>query len=418
MKQINLAKGICSTSYLSKIESNTTIPSEDILSELLKRLKLEIKLTNEDENKTMVTFYEFYKSSILEREPESITEFLDKISIQPIIFLELKNYCFFNLYLFRLMLILKDEPTQLKNIYSLIIDMQDNFDERQQFLFNLNIGLYHYHKYEYLDALKHLENSLKLINRTNVEEWEIADYHNVLSLAYLKTIDYFNAIKYATKNLLYYQENLLYKRAIDSYIVIGLSYKNMKKYEEAEKNYNMGLKLSSDYSPFEYEGIIYQNIGSLYAIQDNRDKAIEFYKKSLIKKERTDMSEGYLITVLSIVKEYSKHNNREQVLKWCGIGLERISKDNEQVNISKRSYYHHFKIYTYLHGSSEDLIEELQRSIKHFEKIGDYRHEQKYSIFLANKYFEDNKLAAACQFYQKSNNVLLKQKTITDWEDL
>lgn len=46
MKQISLARGICSTSYLSKIENNSTFPSVDITSLLLKRLNLEIEEGN------------------------------------------------------------------------------------------------------------------------------------------------------------------------------------------------------------------------------------------------------------------------------------------------------------------------------------------------------------------------------------
>ena len=63
IKQTVLAKGICSTSYLSKIESNSTIPSEDVAQPLLKRLNLMLEeMPLEEENKVIEDLYALYKS--------------------------------------------------------------------------------------------------------------------------------------------------------------------------------------------------------------------------------------------------------------------------------------------------------------------------------------------------------------------
>ena len=149
------------------------------------------------------------------------------------------------------------------------------------------------------------------MNNVSNEEWEVADFHNVLSLAYFKCNEFFNSINYASKSLMYYKDNLLFERAIDNYIVIGMAYKKMRKYEEAEKNYNLAKKLVIDYRVFHYEGMIYQNHRFIICNPRESCKAIEYYKLSLKSKEENYNAEGSLITILSIIKEYSK-----QLIMW------------------------------------------------------------------------------------------------------
>ena len=83
IKQTVLAKGICSTSYLSKIENNSTVPSDEVLTFLLKRLNLEIdKLSNEEENKFIEAFYELYKNAIIERDKKLIRATLHEFCVK------------------------------------------------------------------------------------------------------------------------------------------------------------------------------------------------------------------------------------------------------------------------------------------------------------------------------------------------
>ncbi|WP_185907811.1 helix-turn-helix transcriptional regulator [Psychrobacillus soli] len=419
IKQSVLAKGICSTSYLSKIENNSTVPSEEVITFLLKRLNLEIdKLSNEEENKFIDAFSELYKLAIIQRDKKWIRATLDEFSTRKTYFLQLKNYHTYNLYMFRLRLILNEKIDILQSAYEVIIKTEESFDEKQRFLANLNIGLYFYLNGDYYKSLCRLEKSLKFVHNITNEEWEMADYYNVLSLIYFKCNEFFNTINYASKSLKYYKDNLLFERAIDSYIVIGAAHKKMRRYEEAEKNYNLAKKLVIDYKVVDYEGMIYQNIGSLHAIQESHDKAIEYYKLSLKSKEKNFNAEGYLITILSIIKEYSKQTNHVEVLKWCKKGLEAIEDIKNKYNTECHSFYCHFEIYRAFHSSTDELEVVLKKGISHFEMVHDNRHVQKYSILLADYYFKQSKFKAANLYYQKSIQVLFKQNFITKWEDL
>ncbi|WP_313894654.1 helix-turn-helix domain-containing protein [Psychrobacillus sp.] len=419
IKQTVLAKGICSTSYLSKIENNSTVPSEEVKNLLLNRLNLEIrKVSNEEENKFLDALYELYKNGIILRDKKFIQVSLQELSMQNIHLLQLKNFYTYNLYKFRLMLILNEKLEYLQLTYEAIKKMEEHFDDKQRFISNLNLSLYYYLNGDYYKALHQLEGSLKFINSISNEEWEVADYHHVLSLICFKCNEFFNTIKYASKSLKYYKDNLLFERAIDSYIVMGMAHKKMRKYEEAEKNYQLAGKLVKDYKVFNYEGMVYQNIGSLHAIQEIHEKAIEYYELSLKSKEENNNVEGYLITILSIIKEYSKQANHIMVLRWCKKGFEALKEDKLKLNNENDSYYWHLEIYRTYHSFTDDLEQVLKKSINHFELVHDDRHVQKYSILLANYYFEQNKFKAANLYYQKSNQILFKQHFITKWEDM
>ncbi|MEI4768183.1 helix-turn-helix transcriptional regulator [Psychrobacillus sp. FJAT-51614] len=418
MKQSTLAKGICSTSYLSKIENNATVPSDEVIRFLLKRLKIEIdQVSSEVENKNIAWLYELYKTGILSRDKDLIRTSLKEFAKRKHFFLQLNNFYSYHLFMFRLLLILNEEEENLQYTYDVIVKIKDDIDDKQKFVINLNLGLYYYLDGNYQKTLNQLEKSLKFVNNVSNEEWEIADFYNVLSLTYFKCNEFFNAINYASKSLVYYKDNLLFERAIDNYIVIGIAHKRMRKYEEAEKNYNFARKLAIDYKLIHYEGVIYQNLGSLYAIQGSHEKAIEYYELSLRTKKKICSTERYLITILSIVKEYSKQADHVQVLRWCNKGLEeiKVGKNYRNENIS---YYFHFEIYRTFHSKSDELDMVLKESINHFENIQDDRHVQKYSILLANHYFKQNKFKAAGLYYQKSNQILFKEKFINKWEDL
>ena len=316
------------------------------------------------------------------------------------------------------MLILNEKKEILQSAYDVILKTEENFDEKQRFLSNLNIGIYFYLNGDYYKALSRLESSLKFVNNVSNEEWQVADFHNVLSLVYYKCNEFFNTINHASKSLKYYKDNLLFERAIDSYIVMGVAHKKMRRYEEAEKNYNLAKKLVIDYKVVNYEGMIYQNIGSLHAIQESHDKAIDYYKLSLKSKEENFNAEGHLITILSIIKEYSKQTNHVEVLRWCEKGFEAMEDIKNKYHTENHSYYCHLEIYRALHSSTDELDVVLKKGINHFEMVQDDRHVQKYSILLANYYFKQSKFKAADLYYQKSIQVLFKQNFITKWEDL
>lgn len=413
MKQVSLAKGICSTSYLSKIENNQTIPSEDVLQLLLERLDLDYEdLSTEQEMEFLSNLYLLYKEAIMERNKEEIKEKLASYKERNFLFKEETNFFTYNLYLFRLYLISQADVETVKSHMEALEQMKERFDERQNFIFYKNCGYYYYIIRDFNISLKYFESALDIVTNFHLEEWELADFYNALSISYLSVNHLLNTIEYSTQALNYYKDNLIFKRAIDCYIVIGIAQTLTAKYKSAEESYLLAKKLANDLKLKEYEGIISQNLGTLYSQKKNYLKAIEFFIESYNSTKDTD---GYLLTIFSIVQEYSKQKNISKLLEWCTKGYELLEANPSEKN---HSYYYHFKIYSVMH--TNDLNHELlfKSSIEYFENTKDYRHANKYAIKLADLYSYHRKYKNASLTYQKAIKYQFSQQSITYLEEL
>lgn len=413
MKQITLAKGICSTSYLSKIENNQTVPSEEVLNLLLSRLNLDYQdLSTDEEAKFLRDLFSLYKEGIIERKKEVVEKGLSNFTDKNLLFKDEKNFYTYNLFLIRFYIITDSNKILSLQLINALSQMESKFDEKQKFIYNLNKGLLHYLNHEYKLTLESLEKSLNFMSNFHLEKWELADFYNILSLAYLANNQLLNTIEYATKSLSLYKDSLLFERAFDCYIVIGISHKKNLNFDQAQDSFLLAQKISKDLNLTKFENIIFHNLGGLYALQGESQKAIELFKKSLI---NSIQIEERLITIFSIVNEFSKQDSIEEMLYWTDTGLELIDENKKENYLS---LYHHFMVYKFKNKTSLDAEVILEKAIQYYESIDDFNHAYKYSILLGNMFSIQRKYKKSTLMLQKSNSYLYKIKSINFWEDL
>ncbi|WP_394188820.1 helix-turn-helix domain-containing protein [Paenisporosarcina quisquiliarum] len=413
MKQVTLAKGICSTSYLSKIENNQTVPSEDVIKLLIDRLGIDYwSISLEEENQFMNQLLSFYKKSIIERNKNHIGEEIPKLFNKNLLFKNERNFYTYNLILYRLILILNPNDERCLALQNTLKHMEDKFDGRQKFLYYFNSGIYYYIQRNFVEALSYFESALNLIASFQIDEWELADFYNALSLSYLSEGKITNTIEYASKSLALFRNNLLFRRALDSYMIVGIAHKKNSNFKYAEESFLLAQKIVNDLNLQDQHGIILHNLGSLAAIQGESVKAIRYFEDSLL--NFANDKENYLVSVLYIIMEFSKNNDYEKVIEWCLKGLKII---NENSSTATEPFYHHFNLYLALldHINYE---EPMISAVNFFEENKDYIYAHKYSVALGNKYTEKRKYKNASQYFQKANCFLYKIKTIQFWEDL
>lgn len=416
IKQINLVKGVCSISYLSKVENNQLVPSDEILSGLLNKLSITINEVNDEEELSILNSIKLlYKTAIINRNTESISDGIMDIEEKKTIF---KNQIYsidLLLFLTRLYLINGEALDRVESLFEFIELHEENLTNYQKCIFNINKALKAFSENEYTQSVEFIEQALENQNTVVLEDWELADLYNVMAICYLVNNYNYSAIEFARKALNIYRDLLLFNRAIDCYISIGISYKRNFKYKESEDNFQAAYRLLKDRGLFEFEGIITQNIGSLFAIQGDSKKAIEYFLASMDCKKT---NEGYYITILSMIQEFSKLKSRKDVLKWCKKGLEMYSMEETEIKEKNLSYYYHFKIFEADQYGGAEFTIILIKAIKHFELKKDYRHVYKYAILLANYYFLDKKLKKSGIYYQLASEALLLKKKLLKWEDL
>lgn len=411
IKQVNLAKGICSVSYLSKVENNKLFPSDNILFELLKKLKLTLNNVNaEAEKEISEDFKTKYKNAIIYRNKDLIRYEITSYNAKKIYLLNDEYSNNILLMLIRMYIVTEG----FKEVEILIEHVKLNQDELtsyQKCILNIDLALLSYYKDDYKNAVKYIEKAIYYEQFIVLEKWELADLYNITSICYLITNNNHSSIEFSVKSLNLYRDLLFFNRSIDGYITAGIAYKRNKKYKDAEEYFKSAHLLIEDRGLEEFEGIIFQNLGALYAIQNDSKRSIDYYIKSL---KSNKNNEGYLTTIFSIVKEYSKLKSKDDVLKWCKIGSELQAKEKEK----HKSFFYHFKIFEEMHNKSSNLSTLLINALCFFENINDYRHVNKYSILLADYYFEMKQMKNAGLYYKKANEIRLVIKSITFWEDL
>lgn len=188
----------------------------------------------------------------------------------------------------------------------------------------------------------------------------------------------------------------MFVRAIDCYILLGVSYRTLKQYKTARENYDLAFKLASEFNLPYYKGMCYHNLGTLYSYEGNSEKALKYFHLSLETKQSKTKLGPVLVTIHSLIIEYSKLGNSVLVLHWCQKGLEFIDQKFTDLNSAQPATYRfHFMIYHAIHSQAEDLEPIAKEAIKHFEQVGNWRHVQKYSLLLADHLFAKNKFRPA-----------------------
>lgn len=418
MKQSALAEGICSTSHLSKIENNSATPSEEVIHLLMEKLKIPThEFGHEEEERVIERLESIYKDAVIKRDHEQVRAFLNEFSEQKFHFNKLENFYTYNLVMCRLFLVLREQD--VTPFLETLKSVKEHFNDRQLFMFNLNLGIYYYSIFEFQRSLEVLEGSFELLNAPTISGWERADYYNFIGTTYAKIEDYFRTIQYVSKALKYFRDQLHLHRAIDCYLNLAVAYKNTNQLSKAKESYLLGQKLARDLKLYSYEDIFYHNLGRIYSMDGDSEKAIENYHLSLQSKHQMTIKEGKIVTILALIIEYSKMNNSIQVIRWSEKGLDILNREYQDDDTAlSTSYRHHYLIYAALHSNSPEKEAILKDAIEHFERINDYRYIHKYSVLLIDHYVTVEEFKKALDYFQKAEKAIFQQKKIRYWEDL
>lgn len=416
IKQVHLVRGICSTSYLSKTESNSIIPSEEILNLLLERLNISIEHISEE--KELEIFWRLsaaYKEAVLVRDKEKVKQFVKEFSFYENQFRTSTIYFLSLLKLFRLRLIAQLDVEELKNTIELFISTEKKMTNQERFLLNFNLGLYYYDQSKFVMSLAYMEKCIVLLDETSVDEWKRADFHSALSIIYGINHLYIKAIHYTNLALNYFQENHLHSRAIDCYIVLGNSYKRLQDVDNAINSYTKAQEIARKLKFKHYEAMFSQNLASLMVSIGDNEKAIDNFIISLSSRE--EGTDGYFLTIISLVKIYSKQGNSIKVLDYCNKALalmERIPQKKKQLE----TYYVHLTLFKGIHNKDLNIEGTIKNTVRYFEGIGDLQNTLKYSFLMANYYYQNKKYKKSSIYQEKIRQIIFTQKSIKHWEEL
>jgi HTH-type transcriptional regulator, quorum sensing regulator NprR len=414
IKQIQLAKGICSVSYLSKIENGTVEASADVIQLLLKRLQLNIndlKSNFEHSSVFLDTLMEWYKNITITRNKKKAIEYFTRLQSESSKIKLPSAIILFRLFCMRYYLLLS-EIEKIPEIIEKLNFFKDDFSSKEQYYYHKFMGLYYYLLGNFPESLIFFTKAKDFFNYYVTDDWEKSDTLYMYALSAIKLEQTLSCIHAAQEALDLFTKNINYTRSADCYILLGICYKKLGETEKALQSFYSAQQIVEQLNINELKGTILQNLGSLYAKIGETKKALQYYHRSLKHKEGVNEK---LITIFSIVKEYSKSKNIDSLKKYIQKGLDLINGLED----TYKEYYFHFHIYKTMHEQKDEHFEELLKSaIQYFEDIGDHRHAYKYSTLLSTYYFDTWKYKLSSIYMQKANQLLLKKENINFWEDI
>lgn len=413
MKQISLAQGICTPSYLSKIENNSIVPSQEVIDLLLNRLELSITQNkNLDDESYLTHIKEIYFNAVMNKDRELVAQQLKEINNERYMFSDSTNYYTYQLMVLRLTLIAQDIQHDTSELIMALSELSSNFNDYQMFLFHSNVGSYYSFMLDFNSTLQAYEKAIAYFKRVNIEKWEEADFQYLLGHCYLTQQQWVISIEYILKSLEFFKSGFYNARVVECYLILSIAQDHSYQYEEAYQNLLLAQKIASQLNLVENFPIIKQNLGSSATRKGLTDVAIQYYLESL--EARKDPVEK-LLPIYSLVKEYSKLKNSEEIMKWSTLGLSLI---NDCSNASTQTFSHHFNVYL-AREKNPNLFEKVTiDAYNYFKEIKDYRHAHKYSLLLGNFYQELNKYKNAAKYFSYSNENMFKKQKIAFWEDL
>jgi transcriptional regulator with XRE-family HTH domain len=413
MKQITLAQGICTPSYLSKIENNSIAPSKEVADLLLVRLELTISQNKSlDDESYLSHIRKVYFEAIMNKDHKLAKEKLIEIQENRYLFNDISNYYTFQLMILRLLLIVQDINNDAGKLIKALSDLAPNFNEYQSFLFHTNVGAFHSFKNDHAASLDSYENAIEYFQNITVEKWENADFYYLLAHCYLIHQRWVISVEYIQTALEFFKNGFYNSRVVECYLILSIAQDKSHNTDEAFDNLILAQKISTQLNLTEQIPVISQSLGTLVSSRGDHEKAIEYFMDSLgfctenIQK---------LIPIFSLIKEYSKLGQAQLVVKWATLGYEILQKEQ---NTSLTTYSHHFTVYKSRYSGYLEFEKITIDAIQFFKNIKDYRYAQKYSLFLAEYYNENTKYKNAAKYYALSNEYMFMKQKINFWEDL
>ena len=145
IKQVKLADGICTPSYLSKIESNSIVPSEEILWRLLERLSIKLSSSKKDDNEFLDYVRSIYLEAIKTKDKMWISKQLEEILNTHYLFKNQSYYYTYILMVIRLKIMVQKVNSDTLSYLSSISNFSSKFDSYQLLLFHSFNGYMHYY---------------------------------------------------------------------------------------------------------------------------------------------------------------------------------------------------------------------------------------------------------------------------------
>ncbi|PAV28005.1 transcriptional regulator [Virgibacillus profundi] len=399
MTQGQLAKGIVSLSYLSKIENKKTEASSEIIQLLCTRLGIQLK-DGFDAN-IQKKCKEWYNMLFEVNDKEEIISTYKEL--QAVMDENLTDsLLMFEIHKIRYYLIIGKYNEALTKISDLN-EMSGSFDNLHQYYWYKFRGNYNSANGDFEQAIILYKSAEERLNQIEVEEKEIADLQYIISITHSKLRNTLESIEYAEKALDIYMKEYYFMRCAQCHIVLGISYRRIKMYDKAIKNYNLARHLGELNKDKQVIQLTNLNLGYLHSARGGSKEAIHNYLE-VVNDLEVDLN-ARLTSLTALIKEYYTINNVEKTKQMIEKGFELFEQININNNDTYRIHYYVLKTYNYAINKSNSKFENLviNELIPYLKEHKDYANLVVYANMLGNHFEELSKYKDSVKYYKLAN---------------
>lgn len=393
LTQNQLADGIISPAYLSKIENDQTVPAFEVLEHLYERLGLDFH-DNSYHHPSKEKLKEWYEMIVFKRIEEA-RELKEELKQQKDTLNNHHLYIFFELFRIR-HLLLENEVEEAYEVWKNIRQHEDTFDEEMEYYFHLSSGLVSYYRGDYEDSYLKLMEAKNYSASIDLEGWEESDLYYLLSLSASQSNNISASIFNADQALAIYQQQYNLIKSADCHILLGINYGRLKNYGKALENYHLVSKIATQTQDYYQLGLVYHNIGVIESRRGNYQAALMNYKKSLSYKSDMGSVHEIFETIYCLVLETYKLDRYEDCNTWIKKGLSYLESSPKDTMTA----YIHLNIYTMLINKDEGAAQYLESvAIPHFLEKKQHRFVIRYCLIVSE-------LLESERSYKKSSKYL------------
>ncbi|MUK87799.1 helix-turn-helix domain-containing protein [Ornithinibacillus sp. L9] len=398
MTQSELADGIVSIPYLSKIENGYAEPSQEIINLLCE--KLDIQPLIEEQGHLVLLCKTWFKDLFYSNMKDIDQNFLqiekniDLISNQDLLNL-------FELHKLRYFILIKNKKAAYEQ-FIWLEKQSKHFTETNLYYWHKFSGYYHFTKSAYPKALKRFqlaENFLANAYHLQSEEKNSLFYMIALSASYSRKT--YLSITYANEALDNYQKSYNQEKCGQCHILLGISFLRIHEMENALQSYRNAENIARLTHDNNLLAIAVQNIGNLNSIINKSQEAIDYYLESYKLRDKSPI-EKKIVPIASLMKEHYKRHDIYNSKRWLQEGLEIISQGNLD------SFYTlEFQLYEQLINGDNTSLDQiiLKKIIPYLEERELHYEKFSYLKILADYYFNNRKYKLSASYYNHALNV-------------
>ncbi|KQL51430.1 hypothetical protein AN964_20915 [Heyndrickxia shackletonii] len=397
LTQEELAEGIISISYLSKIENGKIEPNDEVIKLLCLRLGIEINRQIDDETKALC--HEWFRLLLSCTDVEKLKEKYNIINELTNTIEDVELQILLKIHLIRYYLKLGKLDPAFEQINHLK-DFSNTFTTEQKYFWNKFNGNYYYLKEDYNEALKFYTLSEDFIAHLDVSEEENADLEYSLALTYSKLRITSLALRAAYKALDLYRQIYHFSRCAECHLILGISYRRIHNHEKAIKNYQLAKQLAEHTNNKDIIQLTHLNLGYLYSVQGDTNLAIDHL--DMIINEDESLLEDRLSALTTIVKEYYQNGYFKEAKQRISEGLKWIDLDGKDKHVM---FYHEIRAFLYMIEEQHEKFEKMmvEEFIPYLEEQKDYAKLTVYAEFLASHFENLHKYKNATKYYKLVN---------------